>query len=107
MGSDFMLAMFVIAVGLSFAGAVTHFYQMLWRQPAMLRFDGATYVGTLGHLLVSFLGGPYIMLQLGFQPREQGQGNLVNALLAAFISFGWSFLTGLLVLGLFLATSGL
>lgn len=101
-----MLAMFIIAVGLSAAGAGTHLYQMLFKQEAMLRFDGRNYFATLGHLAMSFLCGPYIMLQLGFR-REGGDTLSVGtALLSSFIAFGWSFITGMMLLGVYLAASG-
>ncbi len=106
MSQDFMLAMFIIAVGLSAAGAGTHLYQAMFKQEAMLRFDGRTYFGTLGHLVMSFLCGPYIMLQMGFRREQGGAVPVSTALLSSFIAFGWSFITGLMLLGVFLAALG-
>jgi Family of unknown function (DUF6949) len=106
MSQDFMLAMFIIAVGLSAAGAGTHFYQMVFKQEAMLRFDGRNYLGTLGHLFMSFLCGPYIMLLLGWRREETAGPSMSSALLSSFIAFGWSFITGLMLLGVYLAGTG-
>lgn len=103
---DFTLAMFIIAVGLSAAGAGTHLYQMVFKQEAMLRYDGKTYLATLGHLFMSFVCGPYIMLQLGWR-RQSNQGVSVgSALLGSFIAFSWSFISGLMVLGVYVASTG-
>ena len=104
--SELVLALFIMAVGLSVAGALTHLYQWVRREQAMLRFDGATFAGTLGHLAMSFVCGPYIMLQLGWQQEEGGALSISSMLLSAFIAFGWSFISGLLFIGLYFAVSG-
>lgn len=106
MTQDFMLAMLIIAVGLSAAGCGTHLYQMVFKQEAMLRFDGRTYFGTLGHLFMSFVCGPYIMLGLGFRRESGGTLSMTSVLLSSFIAFGWSFITGLMLLGVYLASIG-
>lgn len=100
---ELMLTLFIMGVGLSIAGAGTHLYQMLSRQPAMLRYDGETYLASVGHLVMSFVCGPYIMLQLGWQTEDGGTVPVTSMLLASFVCFGWSFITGLLFLGLYFA----
>lgn len=104
--SEFVLAVFIMSVGLSVAGMLTHLYQGLAGQPAALRHDGASVLGMLGNLTLSFLCGPYIMLQMGWRQEEDGTVSRTSALLSAFIAFGWSFLTGLLLLGAWLAVTG-
>ncbi|NOZ32607.1 MAG: hypothetical protein GXP01_05945 [Alphaproteobacteria bacterium] len=106
MSTDFMLALFIIALGLSVAGAGTHLYQMVWRQQAMLRFDGATYIRSMGHLAMSFVCGPYIMLMLGWKSDDKGKVIVSAALLSSFIAFTWSFLTGIMFLGAYVASTG-
>jgi hypothetical protein len=106
MSQDFTLAMFIIAVGLSAAGAGTHFYQMIFKQEAMLRFDGRNYLATLGHLFMSFVCGPYIMLQLGWRRQANEGVSVSSALLGSFIAFSWSFISGLMVLGVYIASIG-
>jgi hypothetical protein len=103
---QFMVAGFIMAVGLCLAGAGTHLYQALARQQAMLRYDGRTYLASLGHLVMSFVCGPYIMLQLGWRHEPDGTISMGSALLAALVAFGWAFLTGLLFLGLYFAVTG-
>ena len=103
MSTELLLATFLICVGLCTAGAGTHLYQMLAGQPAMLRFDGKTYAGTLGHLFMSFVCGPYIMLQMGWQHEDNSTLSMSNALIAALVAFGWAFLTGLLIVGSYVA----
>jgi hypothetical protein len=103
---EFMLAAFIIGVGLSIAAAGTHLYQGISRQPAMLRYDGTTFIASIGHLAMSFVCGPYIMLQLGWSAERNGTVSLGSALLAAFVAFGWSFIIGLLFMGVWLATLG-
>ena len=103
MPTELLLALFIMAVGLSLAGSTTHLYQSIWRQQAMLRFDGAHFGAVLGHLLMSFVCGPYIMLQMGWTAERDGSISISSALLAAIVAFGWSFLTGLLFLGIVLA----
>jgi hypothetical protein len=105
MTSELMLATFIMAVGLAIAGAGTHLYQGFAKQQAMLRYDGATFVGMMGNLMMSFVCGPYIMLQMGWK-QEGGAVSLPSALLSAFIAFGWSFITGLLFMGLYFAIFG-
>lgn len=101
--SELTLAAMIMAVGLSLAGAGTHLYQFLSRQQAMLRYDGTTFLASLGHLAMSFVCGPYIMLQLGWSQDRSGTISLGSALLAAFVAFGWSFITGLLFMGAYFA----
>lgn len=103
MSSPLLLSAFIIAIGLCVAGAGTHLYQAVFGQPAVLRYDGRTYLGTLGHLAMSFFCGPYIMLQLGIRPDAQGRVSLGLALLAALVAFGWAFITGLMLLGTYVA----
>jgi hypothetical protein len=104
--SELALAGLIMAVGLSIAGAGTHLYQGLSKQDAMLRFDGRTFIHSMGHLVVSFVCGPYIMLQLGWRQERGGTITLGPALLAAFVAFGWSFITGLLFMGAYFAIWG-
>ena len=106
MVDEFLLAGFIMAVGMSIAGAGTHLYQMFLRQPAMLRYDGRTLVHSFGHLGMSFLCGPYIMLQLGWRQERGGTLSISSALIAAFVAFGWAFVTGLLVVGAYVAVTG-
>ncbi len=103
---QFMVAGFVMAVGLCLAGAGTHLYQGFAKQQAMLRYDGKTYLASLGHLVVSFVCGPYIMLQLGWRHEADGAISMSSALLAALVAFGWAFFTGLLFFGLYFAVTG-
>jgi hypothetical protein len=104
--NEFLLAAFIMAVGLSLAGAGTYLYQFIFGQPAALRYDGRTLLHMFGHLTVSFLCGPYIMLQMGW---AQGKGETLSistALVAAFVGFGWAFITGLLAVGSYIAVVG-
>lgn len=88
-----------MAVGLSIAGAGTHLYQWLAKEQAVLRYNGSTLLRTFGLLFMSFLCGPYIVLQMGWRQEADGTMTLSSALLAAFVAFGWSFITGLLIMG--------
>lgn len=92
------LAFFIIGVGMSVAGMGTHLYQGLSRQPAGFRFSGQTPVESVFNLFVTFICGPYIMLAMGWKPDTQGKVSLVNGLLGSFIAFGWSFMTGMMIL---------
>jgi len=99
--SALVLAAFLIAVGLVLAAAFTHLYQGIFREAAMLRFDGRTYWHTLGHVAMSFVCGPYIMLQLGWQQERNGTLALVPVLLGSAVAFGWAFITGLIFVGFY------
>src|SRR3569623_2803929 len=103
---ELLLAGFSMAVGLSIAGTGTYFYQWMIGQPAMLRYDGKTFVHSLGHLLMSFLCGPFIMLQMGWKQEDDGTLSLGSVLLRALVAFGWSFITGLVILGIYLGITG-
>jgi len=100
---QFVVAAFIMAVGLSVSGAATHLYQGFARQPAMLRYDGPTYAASIGHVAMSFICGPYIMLQLGWRHEPGDKLELTSALIAALVAFGWAFITGLLVMGIYFA----
>ncbi len=106
MVDEFLLAGFIMAVGIAIAGMGTHLYQMLVRQPAALRYDGRTLVHTFGHLTFSFFCGPYIMLQMGWRQEKDGTLSISSALIAAFVAFGWAFVTGLLAVGSYVAVTG-
>lgn len=107
MNTDLLLAIYLMAVGLCVAGVGTHLYQALARQQAMLRYDGASVFSMLGHLAMSFVCGPYIMLQMGWQRETQGSSLAVGLLLmSAFVAFGWAFVTGILFMSGYLAVLG-
>lgn len=103
MNSEWMVAAFLMAVGLSAAGAGTHLYQGIANQPAMLRFDGRTIFGMLGHLLMSFVCGPYIMLRMGLRSEGGGTASLTSVLMGSAVAFGWAFITGILLVAIYLA----
>jgi len=103
MTRELMLAAFIMGVGLCLSGMMTHLYQALARQPAMLRFDGRTFVTALGNLAVSFVCGPYIMLQVGWRHEEGGAISMTSVLFSALVAFGWAFITGLLFMSAYVA----
>ena len=103
---ELLLAAMIMAVGMSIAGAGTHLYQWLGREQAALRYNGTTLMRTFGLLIVSFFCGPYIILQLGWRQETDGTITMSSALLAAFVAFGWSFITGLLIMGGYFAIVG-
>ena len=78
---------------------------MRWndRQQAMLRYDGETFINSMGNLAMSFVCGPYIMLQMGWQQEEGGTLSMTSALVSAVVAFGWAFITGLLFMGIYIA----
>jgi hypothetical protein len=100
---QFIVAGFIMAVGLCIAGAGTHLYQAFAKEQAMLRYDGKTYLRSMGHVGMSFVCGPYIMLQLGWRHEAGGTISVTSALIAALVAFGWAFITGLLFMGLYFA----
>lgn len=106
MVTELMVAAFLVAVGLSIAGAGTHLYQLLSNEQAALRYDGKTLIHMFGHLAVSFICGPYIMLQMGWQQERGGALSVSSALISAVVAFGWAFITGLLIVGAYLASFG-
>ena len=103
MTREILLAAFIIGVGLCMAGAGTHLYQWLTKQQAALRMDGSTYLASLGNLAMSFVCGPYILLQVGWKHEDDGTISMTSVLLSALVSFGWAFITGLLFLSAYVA----
>ncbi len=104
MSNDLVLALFIIAVGISVAGVSAHLYQYILRAPAVLSYTGKTYLSSLGNLFISFVCGPYIMLNLGFNnSQEEVSLPKLFVLLAALIAFGWAFITGLMFMSIYLA----
>jgi hypothetical protein len=103
MSFELLLAGYIMAVGLAISGASTYLYQWAFKTQAILRFDGKTFFHTVAHLVMSFVCGPIIMLQMGWRSEKDGTISLGSALLSAFIAFGWSFITGLLFLGAYFA----
>ncbi len=100
---ELLLAAFLIGVGLCIAGAATHLYQWRAGQQAMLRYDGKTFLGSMGNLAMSFVCGPYIMLQIGWRHEDNGTLSMTSALVSAIVAFGWAFITGLLFMGAYVA----
>jgi hypothetical protein len=103
MTTELILAGFIMSVGLCVAAAGTHLYQGVFHEQAMLRFDGKSYLASLGHLVMSFVCGPYIMLQLGWRQEDQGTVAMTSVLVSALVAFGWAFITGLLFMGAYVA----
>lgn len=96
---ELLLAGLIMAVGLSIAGVGTYLYQWLGKTQAALRYDGRTLAHSLGNVAMSFVCGPFIMLQMGWQHDRAGTLSISSALIAAFVGFGWAFITGLLFVG--------
>ncbi|KKB84058.1 hypothetical protein VW29_12410 [Devosia limi DSM 17137] len=67
----------------------------------MLRYDGDTYIASMGNVLMSFVCGPYIMLQMGWSSEDKDAVEMGPALFSAMVAFGWAFLTGLLFVGIY------
>jgi hypothetical protein len=103
---ELLLAGYIMAVGLAISGISIHFYQWVSGQQAMLRYDGKTFVHMLGHLAMSYMCGPFIMLQMGWKQEDDGTISVGSVLVSALLAFGWSFLTGLLVLGTYFSIIG-
>lgn len=101
--SQFVLAAFIMGVGLCMAAAGTCLYQGIAKKQAELQYYGETYWLTTGRLVMSFLCGPYIMLQLGWRHEPNGTLAVGSALLSALIAFGWSFITGLFFMSIYVA----
>ncbi|UYO00583.1 MAG: hypothetical protein KIT02_05040 [Devosia sp.] len=100
---EFVLAAFIMGVGLCMSGMATHLYQWVFRQQAMLRLDGRNALGALGHLVMSFVCGPYIMLQFGWRHEEGGALSMTSMLVSALVAFGWAFITGLMFMSVYVA----
>ena len=103
---EFFLALFIMAVGLSVSGVAASLYQGVTKQDAYLRYDGQNYLGMIGNLIMSFVCGPYIMMHMGWQHQDDGTVSVTNMLLGSLIAFGWSFINGLLFLGIYFAITG-
>ena len=98
-----LLPLYLIAVGLCLSGAGTHLYQWLGKQQAALRYDGESLMGSMGNLAISFVCGPYIMLQLGWRHEKGGTISMTSAMISALVAFGWAFITGLMFMGAYVA----
>ena len=103
MAFELLLAGFIMGVGLAMAGAGTHLYQWRAGQQAILRYDGKTWFHMMGHLVMSFVCGPYIMLQMGWKQEDDGTLSVGSVLISALVAFGWSFITGLFFMGIYVA----
>lgn len=101
MARELLLAAFIMGVGLCIAGAGTHLYQALARQQAMLRIDGQNLAGSIGHLVMSVICGPYIMLHMGWQHEDDSTLSMTSALIGALVAFTWAFVTGLFFMSLY------
>jgi hypothetical protein len=55
---------------------------------------------------MSFVCGPFIMLQLGWKQDRDGTLSISSALISAFVAFGWAFITGLIFVGGYYAVTG-
>lgn len=100
---ELLLAGLIMAVGLAIAGVGTYLYQWLANTQAALRYDGKTFAHSMGHVAMSFVCGPFIMLQMGWQHDRNGTLSISSALIAAFVGFGWAFITGLMFVGSYFA----
>ena len=57
----------------------------------------------MGNLVMSFICGPYIMLQMGWRQEEGGTLSMTSALVSAVVAFSWAFVTGMLFVGVYVA----
>jgi hypothetical protein len=104
--TQFLLAGFIMSVGIAIAAAGTYLYQWRLQEPAMLRYDGRTPFHMFGHLAMSFFCGPFIMLQMGWRQDRDGTLSISSALISAFVAFGWAFITGLMIVGTYVGLTG-
>jgi len=100
--SDLLLAIFIIAVGLSVAGMLAQLYHYVWREPASLSYSGKTNISAFGNLVISFFCGPYIMLNLGWKREITNNLSLSLVFISAVVALSWAFITGLLFLSAYL-----
>lgn len=103
--TQFILALFLIGIGLSIAGTGTHLYQQIARKVAAFRVEGRNGFEHIVSVFIVVLCGPYLMLRMGMQLDAQGRVSAINILLAATIAFGWSFVTGLMVVGTYVSVA--
>lgn len=101
--TELFLAFFLIAIGMSVAGTGTHLYQQIARKVAGFRVEGQNALESVGNLFVMFVCGPYMLLRLGCRTDSSGRLSTVNVLLASFIGFSWSFVTGLMMVGTYVS----
>ncbi|MBJ6986117.1 MULTISPECIES: hypothetical protein [unclassified Devosia] len=101
MSRELLLAAFIMGVGLSVAGAGTYLYQWLTREEAALRVDGNTLGQSFLRFVVSVVCGPYIMLQYGWKQEDDGTLSMPSMLISSLVAFGWSFVTGLLIMSVY------
>ena len=101
--TQLILAFFLIGIGMSVAGTGTHLYQQIARKVAAFRVDGRNAIESVVNLFVVFICGPYLMLRMGWQPDPSGRLSTVNVLLTGVIGFGWSFVTGLMLVGTYIS----
>jgi hypothetical protein len=101
MSRELLLAAFIMGVGLSVAGTGTYLYQWLTREEATLRMDGSTLRQSLLRFIVSVVCGPYIMLQYGWKQEDDGTLSMPSMLISSIVAFGWSFVTGLLIMSFY------
>jgi len=106
MDTEFYVALFLMGVGLSVAGAGANLYEAMLRTPAQLSYYGRTYLASLGNLFVSFICGPYIMLKMGLWTKDGQPFSMTSAAIASLVAFGWAFITGLFLMSLYFAVIG-
>lgn len=103
MVTQFILALYLIGIGLSVAGTGTHLYQQVARKVAEFRVEGRNALESFANLLVMFICGPYLMLRMGLRANASGRISSIDVVLAATIAFGWSFVTGLMIVGTYVS----
>lgn len=101
--SQLVLAFFLIGIGMSVAGTGTHLYQQLARRVAEFKVEGRNALESIANLFVMFVCGPYMVLRMGWQADTSGRVSSANVMLSAFIGFGWSFVTGLMMVGTYVS----
>ncbi len=102
--TGFYVIMLCVLCGLVSAGIVKNTYQLITAQEIDFNLEYEKGVNFWTRLLVYVFAGPLIIMKNAIELRRSYNAASIWMLLSAFIFLGWSFIIGLTVIGILLAT---
>jgi phosphopantothenoylcysteine synthetase/decarboxylase len=96
---EFIVFLFAIAAGITASGLIASIYRLIAGEPK-------TKIGTVLHYAVMVIAGPVVLVSNSTKSYRDKKCSKAAYALAIALSFYWSFVTGVVILSVWVAIRG-